>query len=107
MAQASPDAEFTIGGVNVTNSLDQFGVVLGSDLAGASTTAMMEIGAGVVYDITDRFYLDAEFRYNRVFTDAAIPFGRAGAGIGIRFGLCGFQTTSLNRTLRFDVQTNV
>jgi opacity protein-like surface antigen len=85
VAQVRPDVEFTVDGVSVTNSLAQFGVVLGSDLAGASTTAMMEIGAGVVYDISDRFYADLELRYNRVFTDAAIPFGRFGAGIGVRF----------------------
>jgi opacity protein-like surface antigen len=84
-AQVAPDAEFTISGVNVTSSLSQFGVVLGSDLNGTTTKAMIEAGAGVVWDITDRFYFDAEFRYNRVFTDTAIPFGRAGAGIGIRF----------------------
>ncbi len=84
-AQVAPDAQFTIGTVNVTNSLSQFGIVLGSDLSGSSTKAMLEVGAGVVYDISDRLYFDAEFRYNRVFTDPAIPFGRAGAGIGIRF----------------------
>jgi opacity protein-like surface antigen len=84
-AQAAPDAEFTINAVNVTQSLSQFGVVLGSDLNGTVTKAMIEGGAGVVWDITDRFYLDFEFRYNRVFTDTAIPFGRAGGGIGVRF----------------------
>jgi len=84
-AQVAPDAQFTIGTVNVNSSLGQFGVVLGSDLSGTSTKAMLEVGAGVVYDITDRVYFDVEFRYNRIFTDVALPFGRAGAGIGIRF----------------------
>jgi opacity protein-like surface antigen len=84
-AQVAPDAEFTINAVNVTQSLSQFGVVLGSDLNGTATKAMIEGGAGVVWDITDRFYLDFEFRYNRVFTDTAVPFGRAGGGLGIRF----------------------
>jgi hypothetical protein len=86
LAQVKPNVEFTVGGTNVNGTLDQFGIVLGSDLSGTSTKPMMEVGAGAVYPLGDRVYADAEFRYNRVFIPgAAIPFSRAGLGLGLRF----------------------
>jgi opacity protein-like surface antigen len=86
LGQVKPDAQFTIGGTSVNSKLDQYGVVLGSDLSGSTTKAMMMVGAGVRYPLGDRFYADAELRYNRVFiSSGAIPFARAGLGLGIQF----------------------
>jgi len=81
-----PDVQFTIGGVNVTDRLDQFGVVLGTDLSGSSTKLMMVAGAGARYPLGARFYADAEFRYNRIFVSGGgIPFSRVGLGLGVTF----------------------
>jgi opacity protein-like surface antigen len=81
-----PKVDFTIGGVSVNNRLDQFGVVLGSDLSGTSTKFMIVAGAGARYALGTHFYADAEFRYNRVFVPGGnIPFTRVGAGLGVRF----------------------
>ena len=84
VGMAKPDAEFSIAGVNVNDRLAQFGVVLGADLSGTSTAAMMEVGGGVVF-LLPHVYFDLGARYNRLFTDAAIPFGRVGLGFGFRF----------------------
>ena len=86
LGQVKPDVEFTIGGTNVNSSLAQYGVALGSDLSGSTTKIMIAVGAGVRYPLGDLLYLDAEFRYNRVFISGGdIPFGRAGLGFGVRF----------------------
>jgi len=84
--QVKPDAQFTINGTNINGRLDQFGVVLGSDLSGSTTKFMAMGGLGAVYPLGNRFYLDAEFRYNRVFISGGdIPFTRVGVGAGVRF----------------------
>jgi opacity protein-like surface antigen len=86
IGRVKPDVTFTIGGATVNNRLDQFGIVLGTDLSGTTTKAMMVAGAGGLYPISDRFYADLEFRYNRVFiSGGAIPFSRLGLGFGVRF----------------------
>jgi len=86
LGQVKPDAQFTINGTNVNDRLDQFGVVLGSDLTGTTTKFMMAVGAGAIYPLGSSLYVDAEYRYNRVFISGGdVPFTRLGVGVGFRF----------------------
>jgi opacity protein-like surface antigen len=85
-AKVTRDVKFTVGGTDVTANLPQLGVVLGSDLSGSTTKAMITLGGGVVYPVWQRVIADFEFRYGRIFADdQGINLSRAGLGIGIRF----------------------
>lgn len=84
-AQVKKDVTFTIGGSDVTRSLAQYGVVLGSDLSGSETKAMLSLGGGVVWTAWQKLILDFQYRYGRVFTDEGLNVNRAGVGIGVRF----------------------
>ena len=80
------DVTFSNGGTDITGNLAQFGVVLGTDLSGSETKAMLSLGAGAVWPIGDRLMIDLQYRFGRVFaSDAGINVNRAGVGIGIRF----------------------
>jgi hypothetical protein len=47
---------------------------------------MLVVGGGARYPLGERFYADAELRYNRVFiSGGAIPFTRVGLGLGVKF----------------------
>lgn len=86
IGMVKPDAEFTVNGVNVNGTIDQYGVALGSDLTGTTSKLMVVAGGGARYPLTQAIYADLEFRYNRVFISGRnIPFSRAGIGIGFRF----------------------
>jgi hypothetical protein len=86
VAQVKQDVTFTIGGADVTNSLGQYGVVLGSDLSGSFTKPMIEFGGGVMWTGWQRLVLDGQFRYGRIFAeDAGINVTRVGLGLGVRF----------------------
>jgi opacity protein-like surface antigen len=76
---------FTIGGTDVTGNLQQYGVVLGTDLSGALTKPMLTLGGGVVFPVWRQLVLDFQYRYGRIFDDPAIVAQRAGVGIGVRF----------------------
>jgi opacity protein-like surface antigen len=84
-AQVKKDVAFTIGGSDVTGSLPQYGVVLGSDLSGSETKAMLSLGGGVVWTAWQMLIVDFQYRYGRVFTDDKLNINRAGVGIGVRF----------------------
>jgi opacity protein-like surface antigen len=95
-AKVSKDVAFTAGGTDITASLAQFGVVLGSDLSGSFTKPMVEIGGGVVWPIWQNLVIDFQLRYNHISAeeqDSTLPVsltkgtsvGRAGIGVGIRF----------------------
>ena len=86
IARVAPDATFTIGQTNVTASLAQYGVVLGSDLSGTQTKAMLGLGAGATWPIHKRLIIDFQGRYGRVFASGqGINITRAGVGLGIKF----------------------
>lgn len=85
IAQVKNDVAFTIGGNDVTSSLSNYGVVLGSDLSGSATKALMEAGVGVQWAAWQRLVLDFQYRYSRVFTDPGFNINRAGIGVGVRF----------------------
>jgi len=79
------DATYRIGGTDVTDDLEQYGVVLGEDLSGSTTDFSAVFGAGAQYPIGRHFILDLQFRFNHIFADDEISIGRAGVGFGVRF----------------------
>lgn len=86
IARVNRDATFTVGGTNVTSSLTQFGVTLGTDLSGSETRPMLTLGGGVGWPVWTRLVVDLQYRYGRVFIpDAGLNINRAGVGIGVRF----------------------
>ena len=83
---------FSIGGNDVTNQLDQHGAQLGNDLAGTLTKAFLTVGVGTDAAIGQRYLLDLSYRYGRIFprtsqiaNDQGINTQRLQAGIGMRF----------------------
>jgi len=86
MAWVKKDVSFSINGGDVTSTLEQFGVVLGTDLSGSETKPMLTIGVGAVWPAFNRIIIDFQYRYGRVFTeDEGLNVSRAGIGIGVRF----------------------
>jgi opacity protein-like surface antigen len=76
---------FSIDGSDVTASLAQYGVVLGTGLSGSQTKAMLVLGGGVQVPLWERLVVDLQYRYGRIFTDPGTNVNRAGVGVGIRF----------------------
>ena len=86
IAHVTNDARFTIGGNDVTSSLTQYGVVLGSDLSGHFTRPLLALGIGAVVPVWSRVVVDLHYRYGRIFApDEGINVSRAGIGIGVSF----------------------
>jgi opacity protein-like surface antigen len=86
VAQVKKDVSFSIAGNDVTSTLPQYGVVLGSDLSGTETKPMVSVGGGVVWNAWQTLIVDFQYRYGRVFTsDQGLNVNRAGVGIGVRF----------------------
>jgi opacity protein-like surface antigen len=86
VAQVKKDVSFSIAGKDVTSTLPQYGVVLGSDLSGTETKPMVSVGGGVVWNAWQTLIVDFQYRYGRVFTsDQGLNVSRAGVGIGVRF----------------------
>lgn len=86
VARVSRDVNFAIGGTDVTGTLSQYGVVLGSDLSGSATTAMATVGGGLALRAFHVFVVDFQYRYGRVFERGhALVINRAGVGLGFRF----------------------
>jgi opacity protein-like surface antigen len=86
IARVKKDVSFTVAGTDVTGNLQQFGVVLGTDLSGAETKPMLTLGAGVAWPAWQHMVIDFQYRYGRVLaSDQGINVNRAGVGVGIRF----------------------
>jgi opacity protein-like surface antigen len=86
VARYTKDVRFLVGGTDVTGSLAQYGVVLGSDLSGAFTRPMLLLGAGVAWSVHQRLVVDFQYRYDRIFADnQGINVNRVGVGVGVRF----------------------
>jgi opacity protein-like surface antigen len=88
VARVKKDVIFTVGGTNVTATLQQppYNTVLGSDLSGSTNSAMLALGGGVAWSVWQHLVIDLQYRYGRVFaSDQGINVNRAGAGIGVRF----------------------
>ena len=85
-AKVKQNVVFTVGGNDVTSTLQQFGVVLGTDLSGAFTSPLLILGGGVTHPLWTRVTLDFQFRFGRIFAEETpINVTRAGLGVGIRF----------------------
>ena len=86
MGRVKRDVAFTIGGSDVTNNLQQYGVALGTDLSGSETKAMFSLGGGIAWPAWQRLVFDFQYRYGRVLTsDDGLNVNRAGVGVGVRF----------------------
>lgn len=86
IAQIRQDVTFAVNGSDVTSTLNQYGVVLGSQLTGTSTKGMLVLGGGVQVPLWQRLVADLQYRYGRVFTEGVgTNVNRAGIGIGVRF----------------------
>jgi len=85
-AKVSQNVAFTVGGTDVTGTLPQFGVVLGTDLSGELTSPLLILGGGVTYPLWTRVILDFQLRFGRIFAEETpINVTRAGIGVGLRF----------------------
>jgi opacity protein-like surface antigen len=85
-ASVKKNVVFSNGGTDVTGTLSQYGVVLGSDLSGSETKGMLSLGAGATWPVGQMFVVDFQYRFGRVFaSDGGINVNRVGIGIGIRF----------------------
>lgn len=85
-AQVKQEVSFAINGSDVTSTLAQYGVVLGSRLTGSETKPMLVLGGGVQVPLWQRLVIDLQYRYGRIFTpDIATNVNRAGIGVGVRF----------------------
>jgi opacity protein-like surface antigen len=86
IARVKKDVSFEIDGTDVTDSLDDYGVVLGSDLAGTATKPMISLGGGVVYRWREPWIFDLNYRFGRIFTDIeGTTVNRLGLGVGFTF----------------------
>lgn len=86
LAKVAKNVSFTVGGADATNNLAPYGIVLGSDLSGSQTKAMVSLGGGAVWPVWERLVVDFQYRYGRVFVpDQGININRVGVGFGIRF----------------------
>ena len=86
IANVTRDVKFTVGGSDVTANMQQYGIVLGTDLTGDFTKPILVVGGGVSYPVWQRVVLDFQVRFGRILADEdAIAVGRAGLGLGIRF----------------------
>jgi opacity protein-like surface antigen len=86
VARVTKDVHFYVGGADVTSSLDQYRVILGSDLSGEETDPMLEVGGGLYWLFYKQLFLDIQYRYNHIFSSIeGLSLNRVGAGIGIRF----------------------
>jgi hypothetical protein len=86
VAKVTQDVKFTVGGSDVTSTIQQYGIVLGSDLSGDFTKAMIVFGGGVMVPAWKQLVLDFQFRLGRILAeDEGITLGRVGLGVGVRF----------------------
>jgi opacity protein-like surface antigen len=85
VARVKQDATFSVGGTDVTNDLQQYFVVLGTDLSGSVTKPMFTAGIGVAWPVWKQLVLDFQYRYGRIFLDQGININRVGIGLGFRF----------------------
>jgi opacity protein-like surface antigen len=86
IARVKHDVAFNVGSTDVTSSISQYGIVLGTDLTGSFTKPMLLLGAGATYPAWRQLVFDFQFRYGRIFApDSGINVSRAGIGVGFVF----------------------
>lgn len=92
VASVKTQTNFAINGTDITGSIGDFGVSLGSDLSGTLTKGLLVIGAGVNKPLKRRYFFDGSLRYGHIFpktsaieNDVSINTLRVQIGIGIKF----------------------
>lgn len=86
VARDTRAVKFSVGGTDLTDTIGQYGVVLGTDLSGSSNSAMLSLGGGVVWHVASPFFVDLQYRFGRIFAEGnAFNVNRAGIGVGVRF----------------------
>lgn len=92
VAHVRNDTKFSVGGTDVTGSIDQLGVQLGTDLGGSYTKPFVTAGGGVHIPFGTRWLGDISYRYGWIARDtsdngdiAAINTNRIQFGFGTRF----------------------
>jgi opacity protein-like surface antigen len=84
-AVTSPKTTFVLGGTDVSGNLGQYGVTLGKDLAGSSTSALLNIGGGVTVPF-GKWFGDVSYRFTPIFTaNQATKVNRFNFGVARRF----------------------
>ncbi len=85
-AHLTKKSTFSVAGTDVTSTLGDLGVQIGSDLAGTRNAGLMVLGAGVVWPVWRQVIVDFNYRYSKIFTSPdRVNLNRAGLGIGITF----------------------
>ena len=80
------DVTVMVNGQDVTSSLEQIGVALGTDLSGSFTKAHIVLGGGLAISINPKTFFEISYRMLHIFAeDSAITVNRAGLGLGVRF----------------------
>mgnify|MGYP000890748718 CR=1 FL=1 len=85
VAKVKRDVAFKIAGADVTDNISQYGVALGTDLAGTVNKGMLTLGGGVMWSLTKSAFIDFQYRFSRVMDEQAFNLNRAGGGVGFRF----------------------
>jgi hypothetical protein len=84
-AVTSPKTTFILGGTDVSGSLGQYGVTLGKDLAGSSTSALLNLGGGVTLPF-GKWFGDVSYRFTPIFTaNQSTKVSRFNFGVARRF----------------------
>jgi len=95
-AKVTKNVSFSASGKDLTSSLPNLSVILGSDLSGDFTKPMLVLGGGVVWPVWRSVIVDVQLRFNRIAAEGQDPlapehlnkgtsFGRVGVGVGYRF----------------------
>jgi opacity protein-like surface antigen len=89
VARVSQNVTFTVAGHDVTAALSQprYGnIILGSDLSGSFTRAMIGVGGGAIWPAWRQLVVDVQYRYGRILVAGdGINVNRAGVAVGVRF----------------------
>jgi hypothetical protein len=84
IAKATSTAHFYAGGTDVTSSLQQYLIQLGTDVQGSITSAVVQVGAGATLPLGPRLFLDGQARYGHMMS-VSIDMLRVGVGVGVKF----------------------
>jgi len=84
-ARVQRNPSFSLGGSDITGSLGQYGVALGSDLSGHSSHPAVTVGLGVLIPY-GKWYGDVGYRMTSVMTSGkSTSINRLNLGFGARF----------------------
>jgi opacity protein-like surface antigen len=86
ISRVKQDVKVTVAGADVTSTLANLGVVLGSDLSGSFTRPHVVFGGGFTIAVHRNAFAEVSYRLMRIFAeDSGITINRAGLGFGMRF----------------------